>query len=302
MIDAVRHRTVDLDGPVHYIDFGGEGKPILMVHGLTGSALNWTAVGPELSKRHHAMAIDLAGSGQTPLFHRSAALGANAGLVHSFIEQIIGEPVILMGNSMGGHIAILLAADHPRSVTALVLVDPAIPGARVIRPEADLLGVAAALSIPGGLAEMVVERRAKELGPEQLVKQIIAVVAADPARIDSEMIEAHVQLTRERANLGRQNSRAFLQATRSLGLRMADPRFWTKVKKVRTPTLVIHGQLDRLIPVASARALARRRPDWTLEVLEGVGHVPMMETPDLFLDVVKQWLEERIAPEPATVS
>lgn len=301
MLDAVRHRTVDLDGPVHYIDFGGEGKPLLMVHGLTGSALNWTAVGPELARHHHAMAIDLAGSGQTPLFHRSAALGANAGLVHSFIEQIIGEPVILMGNSMGGHIAILEAADHPRSVTALVLVDPAIPGARVIRPEADLLGVAAALSIPGGLAEMVVERRAKELGPEQLVKQIIAVVAADPARIDAEMIEAHVHLTRERSNLGRQNSRAFLQATRSLGLRMADPRFWTKVKKVKSPTLVIHGELDRLIPVASARALARRRPDWTLEVLEGVGHVPMMETPDLFLDVVKQWLEERIAPEPATV-
>ena len=302
MIDAVRHKTVDLDGPVHYVDFGGDGTPLLMVHGLTGSALNWTSVGPELSKHHHAMAIDLAGFGRTPLFHRSAALGANANLVHTFIEQVIGEPVILMGNSMGGHIAILEAADHPRWVTALVLVDPAIPGARVIRPEADLLGVAAALSIPGGLAEMVVERRARELGPEQLVKQIIAVVAADPARIDSEMIEAHVQLTRERANLGRQNSRAFLQATRSLGLRMADPRFWTKVKKVKAPTLVVHGELDRLIPVASARALARRRTDWTLEVLAGVGHVPMMETPGLFLDVVKQWLEERIAPEPASVS
>jgi pimeloyl-ACP methyl ester carboxylesterase len=298
----MRHRTVDLDGPVHYIDFGGEGKPLLMIHGLTGSALNWTAVGPEFAKHHHTVAIDLAGSGQTPLFHRSAALGANTSLVHDFIEQVIAEPVILMGNSMGGHIAILEAADHPRSVDALVLVDPAIPGARVMRPEADLLGVAAALSIPGGLAEFLVDRRAKELGAEQLVKRIIAVVAADPARIDSAMIETHVQLTRERANLGRQNSRAFLQATRSLGLRMADPRFWTKIKKVKAPTLVVHGELDRLIPVAAARALARRRPDWTLEVLEGVGHVPMMETPELFLDVVNQWLDNKIATEPATVS
>jgi pimeloyl-ACP methyl ester carboxylesterase len=301
LIDAVRHRTVDLDGPVHYIDFGGDGKPLLMVHGLGGNALNWMAVGPELAKHHHALAIDLTGFGQTPLFRRSAAVGANASLVHTFIEQVIGEPAILMGNSMGGHIAILEAGDHPRWVTALILVDPAIPGVRVIRPQAGLLGVTAALSIPG-LAEIVLDRRVRELGAERLVKQTIAMVAADPARIDPALIEAHVELTRERASLGRQYSRAFLQATRSLGLRMADPRFWTKVKRVSAPTLVVHGDLDRLIPVLAARDLIRRRPDWTLEVLEGVGHVPMMETPELFLRVVNHWMAYKLAPEPATVS
>jgi pimeloyl-ACP methyl ester carboxylesterase len=298
----LRHKTVDLDGPVHYVDFGGDGPPLLMIHGLTGSALNWMAVGPELATTHHTLALDLAGFGHTPLFRRSAALGANANLVHSFIEQVIGEPAILMGNSMGGHIAILEACDHPRSVTALVLVDPAVPGVQIRRPDPGMLGFAAALSIPGGLGEMVVDRQARELGAEQLTKRIIAVVAADPTRIDSTVLEAHVQLTRERANLGRQNSRAFLQASRSLGLRMADPRFWTKVKKVKAPTLVIHGELDRLIPLAAARDLIKRRPDWTLVVLKGVGHVPMMETPKLFLDVVNKWPALRIAPAPATVS
>ena len=103
----MRHRTVDLDGPVHYIDFGGEGKPLVMVHGLGGNAMNWMAVGPEFAKTHHAVALDLAGFGRTPLFRRSAAVGENAALVHRFIEEVIGEPVVLMGNSMGGHIAIL---------------------------------------------------------------------------------------------------------------------------------------------------------------------------------------------------
>jgi pimeloyl-ACP methyl ester carboxylesterase len=116
------------------------------------------------------------------------------------------------------------------------------------------------------------------------------------------MVEAHVRLTRERGNLGRQNSRALTQASRSLGLRMADPRFWAKVKRIQAPTLVVHGDLDRLIPIAAARELVRRRPDWTLEVMTGVGHVPMMETPQRFLRVVDQWLAYRIAPEPATVS
>jgi pimeloyl-ACP methyl ester carboxylesterase len=298
----VRHRTVDLDGPVHYVDFGGEGPPLLMIHGLTGSALNWMAVGAELAKDHHALALDLAGFGRTPLFRRSAALGANTNLVHSFVEQVLGEPAILMGNSMGGHIAIIEAADHPTSVTGLVLVDPAIPGVQLRRPEPGMLGFAAALSIPGGLGEFVADRQARELGAEQLTKRIISVVAADPSRIDSGMLEAHVQLTRERANLGRQNSRAFLQASRSLGFRMADPRFWNKVKRVKAPTFVIHGELDRLIPVVAVRDLIKRRPDWTLEVLEGVGHVPMMETPELFLRVVNQWLAYRIAPASATVS
>lgn len=272
-----------------------------MVHGLGGNAMNWMAVGPEFAKTHHTLALDLAGFGRTPLFRRSAAVGANAELVHGFIEAVVGEPVILMGNSMGGHISILEAADHPRCVSALVLVDPAIPGVHVRRPAPAMLGVMAALTVPG-LAELVLDRRVRRLGPERLVRETMALVAADPSRVGAALFDAHVQLTSERGNLGRQNSRAFMQATRSLGLRMADPRFWTKVRRVEAPTLVVHGELDRLIPLAAARDLIRRRPDWKLDVIDGVGHVPMMEMPDRFVQVVNQWLTYRIAPEPATVS
>src|SRR5260370_8777164 len=124
---AVRHRTAGLDGPVNYIGFGGQGKPFLMGHGLGGSALNWMAVGPTLADRYHAVAVDLAGFGQTPLFHRPATVGANAELVNEFIEKVIGEPVVLMGNSMGRHLAVIQAAQHPQHVTESLLVDPALP-------------------------------------------------------------------------------------------------------------------------------------------------------------------------------
>src|SRR4029077_15000631 len=243
------------------------------------------------------------GFGQTPLYRRSAAVGANADLVHAFIEKVIGEPVALMGNSMGGHIAILVAADHPDSVAQCILVDPAvpIPFAHVRTPSPAMLGVAAALSIPG-LAEVFFDRRLRQLGPERIVEQSLALVSADPSRVDPKVVEAHVQLTRERGSLGLQNSRAFLQASRSIALRMADPRFWNRIKRVTAPTLVIHGSLDQVIPVAAARDLVRRRPDWTLRLLEGVGHVPMMETPKEFLSAVNEWLADRIALEPAAVS
>lgn len=289
----MRHKVVDVGGPVHYIDFGGEGAPLVMVHGLGGSALNWMDVGPSFARHHRAVALDLAGFGQTPLFNRSAAVGANADLVRGFIEHLFDEPVVLMGNSMGGHIAVLLGADHPELASRLVLVDPAVPGVHVRRPAPSMLGVMAALSVPS-LAETMLVRRLKSVSPEQLVREVLALVCAEPSRLSPEIVAAHVQLTRDRAGLGSQNQRAFLQATRSLGLRMADPRFWAHARRVKAPVLVIHGELDRLIPVAAARELVRRIPGWELEVIDGVGHVPMMETPDLFTRVVSDWMAYKI--------
>jgi pimeloyl-ACP methyl ester carboxylesterase len=291
----MRHKVVDVDGPVHYLDFGGEGTPLVMVHGLGGNALNWMDVGPSLAIHHRAVALDLAGFGQTPLFNRSAALGANEDLVRGFIAKLFDEPVVLMGNSMGGHISILVGADHPELVSRLLLVDPAVPGVHVRRPAPPMLGVMAALSVPG-LAETLLDRRLKSVSAEQLVRETLALVCADPSRLSREIVEAHTQLTRERAGLGSQNQRAFVQATRSLGLRMADPRFWPHARQVKAPVLVVHGELDRLIPVAAARELVRRVRGWELEVLEGVGHVPMMETPDLFMRVVSDWMAYRIQP------
>jgi pimeloyl-ACP methyl ester carboxylesterase len=297
----LRHKVADLGGPVHYLDFGGSGPTVLMVHGLAGSAINWMAVGPEIARTHRALAIDLAGFGQTPLLNRSATVGANAELVNDFISDVVREPVTIIGNSMGGHISVLEAADHPRSITAMVLVDPAIPGPHVTRPEPAMLGMIAALSVPG-LAQTLVDRQSRSLGPEGLVARALALVCADPSRLDPNVVDAHVQLTRERMHLGAQNGRAFVQATRSIGLRMADPRFWAKVAAVKCPTLVIHGSLDRLIPVAAARDLVRRRPDWNLEIFEGAGHVPMLETPGLFMQTLRAWSPYRIPATPAAAS
>lgn len=289
----MRHRVADVGGPVHYVDFGGSGTPALMVHGLGGNALNWMAVAPTIAETHHALAIDLAGFGQTPLFGRAATVGANTHLVHDFVVNVIGQPVLLMGNSMGGHIAILEAAAHPGSVTSLVLVDAATPGVHVRRPEPRMLGAMAALSIPG-LAQTLIDRQLRALGPEGLVERALELVSADPSRVDPAIVEAHVQLTRERQHLGPQNARAFIQAMRSIGIRMADPRFWARVAEVKAPTLVIHGSLDRVIPLAAARELVRHRPDWELSILEGAGHVPMLETPDLFMSALDAWSAYRI--------
>lgn len=297
----MRHKVVDLDGPVHYLDFGGSGSRLLMVHGLGGNALNWMAVGPELARTHRAIALDLPGFGQTPLFGRSATVTANAGFVHDFIEKVIGEPVLLIGNSMGGYISVLESADRPHWVGSLVLVDAAVPGSYVTRIRPAMLGALAALSIPG-LGASLLDHRLRRFDADALVRRALAMVCADPSRLDPDVIEAHVQLTREREHLGRQNSRAFVQAFRSIGFRLANPRFWARIARVTAPTLVIHGSLDRVIPVAAAYEVHSKRPDWKLEIFEGVGHVPMLETPQLFLETLRAWSAYKMPIAPAAAS
>src|ERR1700710_3049562 len=120
----MEQRTVDLSGPVHYLDFGGAGRPIVLVHGLGGSSVNWLGVGPQLSKVGRVVAVDLAGHGRTLSLGRSARVSANRALLSRFLGEVAREPAVLIGNSMGGYLSLAQAAAEPATVRALVLVAP----------------------------------------------------------------------------------------------------------------------------------------------------------------------------------
>src|SRR5262245_24015903 len=119
-------RTVDAGGPVYFADFGGSGSRLVLVHGLGGSHANWLAVAPRLAERAQVVALDLPGFGRTPAAGRSARVAANRDCLHRFLAAV-GVPAIIVGNSMGGLIAMMEAALHPENVTGLVLVAPAQP-------------------------------------------------------------------------------------------------------------------------------------------------------------------------------
>src|SRR5919107_5072968 len=108
-------RTADLDGPFSWVDHGGPaGAPVVVaVHGLGGSHANWHDLAPLLTDTHRVLAVDLAGHGRTPRAGRSASVRANAALLGRFVEQVVGEPVVLLGNSMGAAISVLHTAAHP---------------------------------------------------------------------------------------------------------------------------------------------------------------------------------------------
>jgi len=285
----MERRSVDLDGPVQYVDFGGTGRPIVLVHGLGGSHANWLSVAPRLARHGRVVAIDLSGHGRTRTLGRTAKVGANRRLIGRFLAEVAREPAILVGNSMGGYLSIAEAAAEPDKVAGLVLVDPAVPMASGGGFDAGMIAFFAGVLLPG-VGWGVMQRR-KHRGPEKNVRDTMAVCCVDPSRVDPAVVAAHIALAEERRAFGDEVGRSFLEAVRSLtAVLVRRQKYYAMVATVRAPALMVHGDRDRLVRLEAARAVAALRPDWRLEVFDGVGHTPQLEAPDRFLSVVEPWL------------
>ncbi len=292
----VRHRdepvsrVVELGVPVHFIDYGGTGPTMVLVHGLGGAHVNWMSVGTDLARRARVLAIDLAGFGRTPTEGRSASIHANRSLLARFIAKVVGGPAILMGNSMGGLISLMQAASEPASVAGLVLVDAAVPPARVTPADAFAAATFATSLLPG-LGEILVHGRKAFFGPEGSVRQTLRVCCVDVSRIAPEIMEATMALSRERLGVAGGHA-AFLEAARSLLVFLTRRRaFQAMIRSIVAPTLVVHGAEDRLVSLEAARDLVRLRPDWSMHVMPDIGHVPQLEDPAGFMSAVEAWLD-----------
>jgi pimeloyl-ACP methyl ester carboxylesterase len=283
-------RWADLDGPVHYVDFGGpdDGPLLVCVHGLGGSHVNWAAVAPRLAGTCRVLALDLAGFGLTRGGSRSTSVRANRQLLHRFLTEVAGVPAVLVGNSMGGLIASLEAAGHPETVAGTVLIDPALPLGG--RPDPATLAMFTGFFLPG-IGSAVMSRRSRARTPEQAALSVLQLCCADPSRVPAEVLEAHLALARSRPGSS-QLQREFLVATRSLLRELAHRfRHAAMLRRISSPVLLLHGDKDRLVPIGAARSAARANPGWTFEVAHGVGHVPQLEVPDWTGDRILGWLD-----------
>jgi len=190
-------RWADLGGPLHYLDFGGPagGPLIVCVHGLGGSAANWVALAPLLTRGCRVLAPDLAGHGLTQSRGRGTGVAANRALLHRFLASVAPGPVILMGNSMGGMISLLEASEHPGAVAGLILVDPALPFLAA-RPGPLVTAMFLLYLTPGiGRAVMAHERR---LPPARRVAGVLRLCCAVPARVTADVITRQVEVLDQR--------------------------------------------------------------------------------------------------------
>jgi pimeloyl-ACP methyl ester carboxylesterase len=292
-------RTVDLGGPVHVVDHGGApaGPTVVLVHGLGGSHLNWDLFAPLLIPHARVLSLDLPGFGRSEPGPRQATVHANVAVLDRFLRQVVGGPVVLVGNSMGGMVSILQTAAAPELVRGLVLLDPAVPGPRrSLDPLVALLFAAYALP---GVGEQALRLRRRRTGAREQVLGMLRLCGVDPAGVPASLVDRSVDLVEQRQDVAGMD-RAFLTAARSLLRVLADPRPYRRAMAgIEVPVLLVHGERDRLVSVANARDVAGRQPHWRYLELPGVGHVPQLQVPErLAAEVVPWLLELPAAPSP----
>jgi pimeloyl-ACP methyl ester carboxylesterase len=279
----------------HRVEFGGpeDGPRVVLVHGLGGSHANWAALGPLLAATTRPIALDLAGFGYTPGTRKTAHVAANARLLARFVREEIGEPAVLVGNSMGGMISIITAANHPDLVSRVVLLDPVLPTARGTRSDrAAIAGIATALMPVVG--PRLLARRRSAADARQRALSTLSVCYADLSRLTDEQLDVEVELTETAEAEGLASVAAYVGAARSLVLHVARRRYRREMAAITAPVLLLHGTHDRLVNVTAADAAARVHPSWQYQRQNG-GHVPHMELPDETAHTITAWLEGKDA-------
>ncbi len=300
-------RSTPWTGPVDGPQDGAPRERALYVHGLGGASTNWTDLAALLAVRFDGWAIDLPGFGrsQPPPRGRYSIRGHVRAVVdvldHVAAQpgEAAGRPVHLLGNSLGGLVSLLVASRRPDLVASLTLISPAMPVYRVPPAFSKALLL---LLVPGIPA--LADRRLARITPEQSVRQMIRVCFGDPSRVPKERIEQSVQEMMERAEQPWAD-RALTRSMRGLitsYLRVGAANAWRAARALRPPTLVIWGSKDKLVDPALAPRLAAAVPDARLLVLEGIGHVAMLEAPEPTARAVLGMLEEQAGRRDAVAS
>jgi pimeloyl-ACP methyl ester carboxylesterase len=265
-------------------------EPALCLHGLGGASTNWTDLAALLAGRLDAQAPDLPGFGRSgPPPGRNYTPDAQARLAVELIERGGRGPVHLLGNSMGGAIAVLVAATRPDLVTTLTLISPAMPDLRPRRGSDVTLPL---LLLPG--MDRLVGRRLARMTPEARVRALVALCYADPNRLPANRLAEAVDEVRRR-NDQPWATDALARALRGLvtAYLVPGPRsLWRLATRITAPTLVVWGAEDRLVTVSLATRTARAIPDARLLVLPRIGHTAQLEDPETVARAVLGLLED----------
>jgi pimeloyl-ACP methyl ester carboxylesterase len=273
--EALEDAFVNVDGAlVHYVH-AGSGNPIVLIHGLTGSTGNWRRNIDALARDASVYAIDLVNMGKSArVAGLDASLAATADRVAAWMEAMGLAQADIAGHSHGGAVAMMLAARHPERVRSLVLFAPANP----FSDSGDAL-IRLYSSAPG--------RRLARLAPyvprwAQLI--LLGRMYGDPARIVEGSLEGYVEGGRIPGTIDHVLAIVRGWSADMAALKEALPRI------ASFPTLLVWGDRDRAVSLASGLRLERELPHSRLIVIPGAGHVVFEELPEVANPLMHDWL------------
>lgn len=257
-----RGRTVD---GIHVLELDGTGDrpPVLLVHGLASCGLDYVPLMTQLAKRHRrVIAPDLPGHGFSPAPLDGMSPRAIRDRLTPAFQQILDEPAIVLGNSLGGLVAIRAALHEPEKVLGLVLASP-------------------------GGAPMSEDELEQLLSNFRLNSHQLALGFVD--RFQGRSQARHVFAWGARLRMKRENIRAFVEQISHEHLLTAE-----ELAAVQVPTLVFWGTDDRVLPASSLAFFREHLPHANFVEPPGYGHAPYLDHLKRFVVVVDGFVERQL--------
>ena len=252
----------------------GADPAVVMLHGFGDSADTWWPVLRHLAATGRAgIAVDLPGFGDSPPRPDGRySIAALAQTVTALIQRRERGPVHLIANSLGGAVAVKVAAARPELIRTLTLISPALPDPR---PRPDLVRLAL-IGLPRVGPRLL--RKYEALPPRDRVAGVIATCYSDPARFPAARFAAEVAELTRRDTLAYPTA-ALVGSIRTLVAEFFRARAWRDAARITAPSLVIYGRHDRLVDPRMAGRAARAFRDARILVLPRTGHLAHMEHP-----------------------
>ncbi len=244
---------------IRYYDTGS-GAPLVLIHGLGGDADDWAFCLTPLSASHRVIALDLLGFGRSDKPFMAYDIEVFVEVLQRFLSKLDIERATLVGGSLGGWIAVTLALQFPERVHKLILVDAA--------------------GVWGNTTELPIDLH---VSTRRHLREVFEFLFYDKSRATDALIDLAYEQHLERGD--GYTIHRILQNLRD-GREFLDE----KIASVTTPTLIIWGEQDRLIPVETGRLMQRLIPGSSLEVIPECGHLPALEKPAEFLRCVLEFL------------
>jgi pimeloyl-ACP methyl ester carboxylesterase len=269
-------RTAEVDGArVNYVEMGAPtAPPLVFLHGLSGAWQNWLENIPHFSRAYRVLAPDLPGFGASPMPPWRISIPAYADFIHRFLDQAGVEECPVVGSSMGGFIAAEAAIGSPGRFPKLALVSAAgVSSARLRSRPTEVAARMLAAAAPYAIKARA--RTFKRPGARELA---FANVVRRPLDLRPELLWEVFE--------GGLGDRGFVDALASL----AGYDFLDRLEEVETPTLIVWGREDRIVPSADAPEFGRRLRNSSTVIFGECGHLPMAERPVRFNRVLETFL------------
>ena len=261
-----------------YWSAGEKGSTIILLHGVGCHVEFWERNIAALAREHRVFAVDIVGFGRTDKPEVVYTFQLMADFVLDFMKTMGIDKASLVGNSMGGGISMTVATQAPERVEKIVLVDPVGLG-RGVSPVMRLM------TIP-----MIGEVLTKP-GRQGVVRQM-QLCLYDPSQASDDFIDRAAAIGTIPGN-----QRSFLSLLREtaniIGVKkgiVAD--FSARIKRIKSPILVIWGRQDRILPIADGEAAVQKMANGRLHVMDRAGHLPQIDKPEEFNATVLDFLRD----------